>query len=1002
MSSFIEGRSSAVRASSDQPAPGAGSGAAEANTKAAGLEIRVLGPFEVRLGGRRVAVSGSKRDALLGVLGLVRGRMMGVDELIDALWEEDLPAMPRNALQHHVARLRAALGPERILAFPHGYALNDAWVDALWFEELLAKARVALREADAHGGAESVSLALGLWRGPALQGLTDTSWFRAEAQRLEALRVDALEEQFEAALALGEHREIVSDLRTALQESPFRERLWGQLMLALYRSGRQADALETFQEARRVLGRELGLEPGPELRGLQEAILAQDPAIAAVPVAPRRRGNLPAPSTSFVDREHEVAQLLSLLGEHRLVTLTGPPGVGKSRLALEAVRTLESATSDGGWLVELARAGTGADVVRLVAQSVHARDADSLARVIDRLRDADTIVVFDACEHAITEAARVAAALLAACPRLRVLTTSREPLHLSGEARVIVEPLPLADQRSTDSALSPAAQLFAARARAARPGIELTAEAAAVGAQIARRLDGLPLAIELAAARLNVLGLAELLSIVEHRLELLRNRPASDPIRTALQELVEWSYDLLHEDEKTLLQQVAVHRGGASSPSLLAVGASHGLDEATVTYVLGALVDKSVISVSFPGEEARYDLLDTVREYALERLVERDGLDAARKAHADYFATLAGAAHRGLRGPDWLAWMRRLELDHDNLWAALTYARDAPEPLLAARLGNGLGWYFGTAGRVSEGRAFVEAALASAGDVPPPLRVELLAYVCYLATEAGDLEAAVEAGEHGLSLTVTTDAPWETAMVKVALAFTYGCAGSLERALVLAEEARSAFDKLGDRWGAATCSVTGAVSALVRGDLATAAALTSEAVRLHHGYDVGEIPAALLEACLAERHGDVDAAAVAYHRALEHSERAGFADHVSFTLTGLGSVAFAAENFGHAEAYCRRALAVAIGASASWASAHAKARLAQVLEAIGDTGAASNLFQDVIAWSEEPQRHDAREALFIALADDPATAALLGLAELADARGDAAAADALRARATHA
>jgi DNA-binding SARP family transcriptional activator len=336
------------------------------------LEIRILGPFEILVGGQAVAVSGSKRHGLLALLALRRGRVIPVDELIDALWGEELPAAPRNALQHHVARLRAALGQNAIIAAADGYALPDSRVDALRFEEALGEARVALREGDARAGAASVALALSLWRGPALQGLTDTAWFRAEAQRLESLRVDALEEQFEAALALGEQREILSALRLTVDENPYRERLWGQLMLALYRSGRQADALEIFHDARRVFSDQLGLEPGPELRRLQDAILAQDPAIAAVLPAPRR-GNLRTPPTSFVDGEDALAKVLELVREHRLVTLTGPPGVGKSRLALEAARTLEGETSDGVWLVELAEAVAPTGVVRLIAQAVDAR-----------------------------------------------------------------------------------------------------------------------------------------------------------------------------------------------------------------------------------------------------------------------------------------------------------------------------------------------------------------------------------------------------------------------------------------------------------------------------------------------------------------------------------------------------------------------------------------------------------------------------------------------------
>ena len=368
------------------------------------------------------------------------------------------------------------------------------------------------------------------------------------------------------------------------------------------------------------------------------------------------------------------------------MTLTGPPGVGKSRLAVEAARSLEHEFPDGIWLVDFARAGDAQDAVRLLADAVDVRGSDPLARVASRLRDAGALVVLDACEHVLDEAARIASTLLAQCPGVRVLATSREALRVAGEVRVPVAPLALLDD-GTGAARSAAVELFLERARAARPGFEPDAEDLALAAEIARRVDGLPLAIELAAARVNVLGLAELVSILERRAALLRDRPATDPGRTALQELVEWSYDLLHGDEKTLLQQLAVHRGGASLASLVAVAATHGLDEATVAYLVAALVDKSIVSASFAGGVARYDMLDTVREYVLERLAESGGLAAARGAHAEYFAALAEEARRELRGPEWLRWQSRLELENDNLWAALAYARDAPDP--ASRVGSG-------------------------------------------------------------------------------------------------------------------------------------------------------------------------------------------------------------------------------------------------------------------------------------------------------------------------
>ena len=315
--------------------------------------------------------------------------------------------------------------------------------------------------------------------------------------------------------------------------------------------------------------------------------------------------------------------MVELLREHRLVTLTGPPGVGKSRLALEAVRSVESELRDGAWHVDLARAASSADVVRLAAQSLDARGADPLARTVARLRDTDAILFFDGCAHVVEEAARVVSALLAECPNVRVLATSRKVLHVVGEVRVIVDPLEIPDaeyERCSRRSWRWSSSL--ARARAARPGFEPTDEDAWLAAEISRLVDGLPLAIELAAARVNVLGLAEILSLVTRRLELLRDQPATDAGRAALATLVEWSYDLLHTDEKTLLHHVAVHRGGAPLAALVEAGAEHGLDEMTVVELLGTLVDKSIVTVSFPSADARYDLLDTVRDYALDRLAE--------------------------------------------------------------------------------------------------------------------------------------------------------------------------------------------------------------------------------------------------------------------------------------------------------------------------------------------------------------------------------------------
>ena len=945
------------------------------------LEIRLLGPFEVLADGGVADVGGSKRQALLAMLALRDGRVVDVDALVDGLWGEQLPSAPRNALHHHIARLRAALGEAAIAGSADGYSLNNAHVDAVRFEELLAETRGALRDGDVRAAADAVAGALDLWRGSALQGLTGTAWFDAEARRLETLHVDALEEQFEVALALGEHRELVAALRSAVAGNSFRERLWGQLMLALYRSGRQADALEAFQEARRVLADELGLEPGPELRRIQEAILAHDPAIAVVSAAGSRRGNLPAPSTSFVGREDELVQVATLLRRHRQVTLTGPPGVGKSRLAVETARSLEDEFPDGIWLVDFARAGDADDGVRLLAHVVDARGADPLARVASRLRHAAVLLVLDACEHVLDEAARIVSTVLAECPQVRILATSREALHLTSEVRLLVVPLEAA-----------AVELFLERARAARPGFEADAEAVALAGEIVRRVDGLPLAIELAAARVNVLGLGELVAVLERRAVLLRDSPVSDPTRTALRGLVEWSYDLLHGDEKTVLQQLAVHRGGASLPSLVTLAARQGLNEATVAYLVAALVDKSIVSASFADGAARYDMLDTVREYLLERLAESGALAAVRGAHAEYFAALADEARVELRGPDWLRWERRLELENDNLWAALTYARDAPDPAVAVRLGT-LGWYFALADRVSEGRRFLEFALAATDDAAPvELRIEQLADLCYIATEEFDLGSALVAGERAVSLAATAAAPWQRGFAQLMFSLALGQSGEVERAAAMADDADAAFEAARDDWGIAASSLIRAIGAAHAGDVSAVTAVVSVARRHADAveYDAFRAPVLLLEAWAAQRRGEDAAAVDAYRRAFELAGRIGFGDHAAFALAGLGAIALADGDLSKAEELQQQAITTADAAQAPWVAAQARVQLARIAGASGNTKEADRLFREVLEWSTMQRPHQARESLFVALAGNPATAAERGLAEIAEPRPDSA------------
>jgi predicted ATPase len=713
------------------------------------------------------------------------------------------------------------------------------------------------------------------------------------------------------------------------------------------------------------------------------------------------------PVASFIGREQELAELIRLVREHRLVTVTGPPGVGKSRLALEGMRALESEVRDGVWLIDLARAGDVADVARVAARVLDHSPAvgvdDPLERVIAQLREQDdTIVILDNCGRLVDEARRIASAMLAASPGARLVATSRQVLEVNGEARLRLSPLaiPRADVRlraELDDA--EAVKLFAERAREARPGFSLTAENAGYAAEICRRVDGLPLAIELAAARTNVFGLAEILSLLERRLG-SHNREATGAVR-GLEEVLAWSYDLLHGDEKTLLHQLGVHRGGALLPAIVAAGADHGLDEATVIQLLGALVDKSIVVVSFQRGAARYDLLNTVREYAVERLAESGGLVAAQRAHAEYFAQLADDARTELRGSEWKAGVARLELEHDNLWAALAYARDAPDASIAIRLAS-LAWYFTLAERVSEGRRFVELALATAAEEAPlEARLEVAAFVCYLQTEELDLGGAIETAERALVLAPGAATPPQSSLLQAVLALALAESGKDEPAAALAEEAYAGIEATGDGWSIAAASLLRAQVAALAGDVSTVAAMAAQAHRhaLAIGFDAFQVPAMLLDAWVAERRNDGESAAQAYREALRLARRAGFGDHSSFALAGLGANALGSGDEHEAEALARRALTVAEAARASWAAAHARVLLGRILSLTGDRDSADSLYRSVVDWSERKRPHQARETLFLALAGSPGAAALDGLAELADAQDEPTLADDLRERA---
>ncbi|MBA2461687.1 MAG: tetratricopeptide repeat protein [Actinobacteria bacterium] len=508
--------------------------------------------------------------------------------------------------------------------------------------------------------------------------------------------------------------------------NPLRERLRALLMLALYRSGRQADALEAYVEARRALD-ELGLEPDAELRALQGAILRQDATLDVEPEALRLRRHLPAPATALVGRRTEVDAVLELLrGDVRLVTLTGPGGAGKTRVALRAAHDLADAFADGVWFVGLAPLVDPALVRPAIAQTLDMAEP----ALETELRDRELLLLLDNFEQ-LLDAARVVGELLQTAPRLRVLATSRSPLRVYGEHELDVPPLPAAE----------AEELFVARARAAGRDLSM----GPLVAEICERLDGLPLAIELVAARTAELTPDELLGSLDRRLELASRGARDLPERQrTLRAAIDWSHELLSPEARRLFARLGAFAGGFTREAALAVCEGHA--ETLVGLQDGNLVRR--------GDDGRYRMLQTIREYAVERLGASGEEAEVRRRHADHFLQLAEELVAALGGDGVDAAYATYEREHDNLRAALTFAGAAGLLELRVRLAAAVAHFWLVRGHLAEGRAWLEETLALKGEteISPDLHAQVLRKLATLEWRQGDLERATEHAEAALPL----------------------------------------------------------------------------------------------------------------------------------------------------------------------------------------------------------------------------------------------------------
>ncbi|MFB7179806.1 BTAD domain-containing putative transcriptional regulator [Streptomyces sp. NPDC056257] len=882
------------------------------------MRFGILGDTRAWHGGGEVPLGGPARRALLALLLVRPGEVVSADRLA----EEIDPAGTRSAhsLQSQVSRLRAALGDgaaiERAGA---GYRIlvDPQDVDASRFERLAGEGRSALADGDAGRAVVLLREALELWRGPALADLPESETAQAAAVRLEEHRLGALEDRIEAGLRLGDHRAAVPELRELVARHPLRERLAGLLMRALAAEGGQAEALVMFEETRRHLADELGADPSAELTALHRELLSADPE--PTPAAP------PAQLTSFVGRADEVAEVAEMLRVARLVTLIGPGGVGKTRLSVEAAGLVGTggaaagAAADQVCFVELAPLRDGAAVPQALLTALGLRQnglqmdggaTTPVDRLIAALSDQVLLLVLDNCEHLVDEVAGLAARLLATCPRLRVLATSREPLGIIGENLFPVRPL------DADAAV----RLFTERAAAVRRGF--TAGPGTVR-RICAALDDLPLAIELAAARSRTLDIDDLAERLDDLLGVARGNRTADERHRTLRSVVAWSWDLLTESEQRAAQRFTVFAGGATAEAAARVC---GIDGET----LESLADKSLLDAA----GGRYRMLETIRAYGAERLDAAGEHDSVRRAHARHLLELVRTADPHLRRAEQLEWLPVVAAEHGDLLAALRWAVREPEVRTAFELlATAFNYLWIRGASASVAPTAIELLTAVGEAVPDGLGEEYATCVLLAASASGDAggqawqrhrAAAGKAlaaawpgdrrGRHPVTLllwmmrnAVGPDPqgayelvssqrdcpdPWARAAAHYVSGFGHLGKGDPEAAEDAFGQALDGFRTLGDRWGAALALGTLADTAGARGDRTRAIALTDEALVLTGRLGALEDSADLLVNRGDHLAGDDPAAARGdYAEAAALARRAGSSTYLAAALRGLGDIA---------------------------------------------------------------------------------------------------------------
>lgn len=792
----------------------------------------MLGPIQLRDdAGTAIEVPERKVRALLAALAAAEGRTVSADTLIDRAWGEDLPGNPQRVLQAKLSQLRSLLdaaspeGRELLLRSPGGYRLNltPETCDAAEF-------RTAVHGASALPAgsqrAELLESALKLWRGPAYAEFTDELWLAAEITELWELRLRAVELAADALVAAGAPEQAVSLASPYFAEHPTRERLAGPLLLGNYLARRQPEALVVYERLRGHLAEEFGMDPSSELQDLYLRILRQDPKLepaqetswpgpgedGAAP-EPMPQSSLPSYPSPFLGRAQEVCQVGRLLAEHRLVTLLGIGGIGKTRLAVQSAQGWAESQGSEAWFVDLSEAhqcgeSDGRDlpdrVERLTAAvlglvSPWREDGTDLSpRIAAALAGHDALLVLDNCEHVIDEVAAFADGLLRRTPGLRILATSREPMGLAEEQRFTVPQLPV------NGGTSPAVEFFLARAKAVNGGIEADPGAVEAAAELCRRLDGLPLALELAAARTNVLSVPELLERITDRLDLLARPDRAAPRRQqTLRGMLDWSWSLLTEEERVLLGRLAVHPVTWRLEVIEEVCSdAEVLPRRRVLPVLAALVERSLVATVNMEGAVSYRLLETVGAYAVEKLGESGERDMVAGRHLLYYQSLVDCAQEYVFGPHARDWVHRLDEARPHLSRALDEALGREDGASAVSLVLATFWYRWMTGRIGSLIQELDAASACPNPGRSPQELSAHAQVTVLARTVEDKRPGEKVDQVLAALEAFSgDEPGRLAQMQVqwfAACVMFGDAEHWDRGRRLADEAIDHLLAVGD------------------------------------------------------------------------------------------------------------------------------------------------------------------------------------------------------------